>query len=73
MVQLRKDNAQGTIYNIVGFQTHLKLAGAEAGVLHDPRPEKRRVCALRGDAPEHLSGLPPAAGPVLPGAGAASA
>ena len=24
MVQLRKDNAQGTIYNIVGFQTHLK-------------------------------------------------
>ena len=24
VVQLRKDNAQGTIYNIVGFQTHLK-------------------------------------------------
>ena len=43
------------------------LAGAEAGVLHDPRPEKRGVCPLRGDAPEHLSGLPPSAGPVLPG------
>ena len=24
VVQLRKDNAQGSIYNIVGFQTHLK-------------------------------------------------
>ena len=24
VVQLRKDNAQGTIYNMVGFQTHLK-------------------------------------------------
>ena len=24
MVQLRKDNADGTIYNLVGFQTHLK-------------------------------------------------
>ena len=25
VVQLRKDNAQGTLYNIVGFQTHLKF------------------------------------------------
>ena len=24
MVQLRRDNADGTLYNIVGFQTHLK-------------------------------------------------
>ena len=24
MVQLRRDNADGTIYNLVGFQTHLK-------------------------------------------------
>ena len=24
VVQLRRDNAQGTLYNIVGFQTHLK-------------------------------------------------
>ncbi len=26
VVQLRKDNASGTLYNIVGFQTHLKFA-----------------------------------------------
>ena len=25
VVQLRKDNAEGTLYNIVGFQTHLKF------------------------------------------------
>ena len=25
MVQLRKDNAEGSIYNLVGFQTHLKF------------------------------------------------
>ena len=28
---------------------------AEAGVLHDPRPARRRVPALRRDAPQHLS------------------
>ena len=26
VVQLRKDNAAGTVYNLVGFQTHLKFA-----------------------------------------------
>ena len=26
VVQLRKDNAEGTLYNIVGFQTHLKYS-----------------------------------------------
>ena len=34
VVQLRRDNAQGTIYNLVGFQTHLKW------------PEQRRVFSL---------------------------
>ena len=34
VVQLRRDNAVGTIYNIVGFQTHLKW------------PEQRRVFGL---------------------------
>ena len=34
VVQLRKDNAQGSIYNLVGFQTHLKW------------PEQRRVFSL---------------------------
>lgn len=34
VVQLRRDNATGTIYNIVGFQTHLKF------------PEQRRVFSM---------------------------
>ena len=34
VVQLRKDNAQGTIYNLVGFQTHLKF------------PEQKRVFSM---------------------------
>ena len=34
VVQLRKDNAQGSIYNLVGFQTHLKW------------PEQRRVFSM---------------------------
>ena len=34
VVQLRRDNAQGSIYNIVGFQTHLKW------------PEQKRVFSL---------------------------
>ncbi len=34
MVQLRKDNAQGSIYNIVGFQTHLRW------------PEQKRVFSM---------------------------
>ena len=34
VVQLRKDNAEGSIYNIVGFQTHLKW------------PEQKRVFSM---------------------------
>ena len=34
VVQLRKDNAGGTLYNIVGFQTHLRF------------PEQRRVFSM---------------------------
>ena len=34
MVQLRRDNAQGSIYNIVGFQTHLRW------------PEQKRVFSM---------------------------
>ena len=34
VVQLRKDNAQGTIYNLVGFQTHLRF------------PEQKRVFSM---------------------------
>ena len=34
VVQLRKDNAEGTLYNLVGFQTHLKF------------PEQNRVFSM---------------------------
>lgn len=34
VVQLRRDNAEGTIYNLVGFQTHLKF------------PEQKRVFSM---------------------------
>lgn len=34
VVQLRRDNAQGTVYNLVGFQTHLRW------------PEQRRVFSM---------------------------
>ena len=34
MVQLRRDNADGTVYNLVGFQTHLKW------------PEQKRVFSM---------------------------
>ena len=34
MVQLRRDNAEGSIYNLVGFQTHLKW------------PEQKRVFSM---------------------------
>ncbi len=34
VVQLRRDNAQGSIYNLVGFQTHLRF------------PEQRRVFSM---------------------------
>ena len=42
VVQLRQDNADGTLYNIVGFQTHLRW------------PEQRRVFSMIPNAPEHL-------------------
>ncbi|MCB5127907.1 methylenetetrahydrofolate--tRNA-(uracil(54)-C(5))-methyltransferase (FADH(2)-oxidizing) TrmFO [Streptococcus mutans] len=32
VVQLRQDNAAGSLYNIVGFQTHLKMTGVEGYV-----------------------------------------
>ncbi len=36
MVQLRRDNAEGSMYNLVGFQTHLKF-GSRSACFHDPR------------------------------------
>ena len=34
VVQLRRDNAEGSIYNLVGFQTHLKFGEQKIGRAH---------------------------------------
>ena len=40
IVQLRQDNKLGTLYNIVGFQTKLKLRRAAARVPHHSRASR---------------------------------
>ena len=69
-VQLRAENAARTLYNLVGFQTNLKwgeqtdqpqMGRAKARVPHDPGAGKRRLCALRRHAPQHVFKQPPAA------------
>lgn len=52
VLQLRKENAGGTMYNLVGFQTNLKFG---ARVFDDPGAQKRGIPALRRDAPQYLS------------------
>ena len=61
VVQLRRHGVQPG-----GLPDPPEIPGAAAGVLHDPRPPRRRVFALRRHAPEYLFELSPAAGPVLP-------
>ena len=48
VVQLRQDNALGTLWNMVGFQTKLKLWRAGAHLPHDPGPGER--ASSRGSA-----------------------
>ena len=38
VVQLRRDNASGTVYNLVGFQTHLRFPEQKRVFSIDPRP-----------------------------------
>ncbi|MEM7301048.1 MAG: methylenetetrahydrofolate--tRNA-(uracil(54)-C(5))-methyltransferase (FADH(2)-oxidizing) TrmFO [Pseudomonadota bacterium] len=48
VVQLRQDNALGTLYNMVGFQTKLKY-GAQTGIFHMiPGLEKAEFARLGG-------------------------
>ena len=42
VVQLRQDDAAGTLYNIVGFQTHLKW-GAQRGYSINPGLENVEI------------------------------
>ncbi len=58
VVQLRKDNAQGSIYNLVGFQTHLRFPEQKVFSMI-PALTRRGIPSLRGDAPQHFPGLSP--------------
>ena len=61
VVQLRQDNALGTLWNMVGFQTKLKH-GEQARVFRMiPGLGERRVRAARRAAPQHLPQQPEAA------------
>ena len=57
VVQLRQDNALGTLWNMVGFQTKLQARRASAHLPHDPGPGAGRVRAARRPAPQHLPQL----------------
>ena len=56
------ENAAGSMYNLVGFQTNLKFGEQKRVFSHDPRAGARRVRALRRDAPQHVFEQPGAAG-----------
>jgi methylenetetrahydrofolate--tRNA-(uracil-5-)-methyltransferase len=43
VVQLRQDNVAGTLYNMVGFQTNIKLGRAGGGAAADSRAGARRI------------------------------
>ena len=61
VVQLRQDNALGTLFNMVGFQTKLKHGEQVRIFRMIPGLEKRRVRAARRPAPQHLPQLARAA------------
>ena len=65
VVQLRQDNALGTLYNMVGFQTKLKYAEQVRHLPHDPRAGECRIRPARRPAPQHLYQF---AGPARPDA-----
>jgi methylenetetrahydrofolate--tRNA-(uracil-5-)-methyltransferase len=51
IVQLRRDNALGTLYNIVGFQTKMKYGAQKKRSLNDTWFRKCKLCALRRNPP----------------------
>ena len=58
VVQLRRDNADGTVYNLVGFQTHLKFPEQRRVFSMIPALHDAGVFALRRHAPEYLLNSP---------------
>ena len=63
-VQLRRENAEGSLYNLQhgGLPDSSAFPGAEAGIFADPRAGIGRVPALWGHAPQYFFGQPPAVG-----------
>ena len=57
VVQLRQDDAEGRLYNIVGFQTRLKWGEQTARIPDHPRPRKRRLRPHGRHAPQHVPAL----------------
>ena len=64
VVQLRREDKSGILYNIVGFQTKLTWSGTETDLPDDSRPGKRRVRPVWKRPPEHLSQCPRPAHPI---------
>ncbi len=57
VVQLRQDNALGTLYNMVGFQTKLKYHAQVEIFRTIPGLENASFARTRRDPPQHLSEL----------------
>jgi methylenetetrahydrofolate--tRNA-(uracil-5-)-methyltransferase len=58
VVQLRQDNALGTLYNMVGFQTKLKYAEQTRILRMIPGLENAEFARLGGLHPQHISRQP---------------
>ncbi len=58
VVQLRQDNALGTLWNMVGFQTKLKHGGPDGGVPHHSRAGGRGIRPPGRPAPQYLHQQP---------------
>ena len=57
VVQLRQDNALGTLFNMVGFQTKMKHGEQVRPLPHHPGPRERGVRPPRRAAPQHVPEL----------------
>ena len=62
VVQLRRENAEGTPLQSGGLPDQPQIWGAEAGLFDDPGARARGICAVRRDAPQHLPRFAPPAG-----------
>lgn len=66
VVQLRQDNADATLYNIVGFQTHLKWPEQRRVFSMIPGLEHAEFSALWRHAPQHVPQRAEAHAPDVP-------